>query len=109
MWSCSLSPKIIKASVEEGVDALVHDGAFIFEDLSPWWDENCQNAKREAKKAEKPEKSTKSQMEKAIARRSQRSNGEDKLAVSQCNDNALNQVNFYLYTNSKPNFLGLDL
>ena len=39
LWSCSLNPKIIKASVEEGVDALVHDGAFILEDLSPWWDE----------------------------------------------------------------------
>ena len=39
LWSCSLSPKIIKASVEEGVDALVHDGAFILENLPPRWDE----------------------------------------------------------------------
>ena len=39
MWGCSLSPKIIKASIEKGVDALVHDGAFILKNLPAWWDE----------------------------------------------------------------------
>ena len=39
MWGCSLGPKIIKASVEKGVDALIHDGAFILENFPAWWDE----------------------------------------------------------------------
>ena len=39
LWSCSLYPKIIEASVEESVDALVHNGAFILENFPPWWDE----------------------------------------------------------------------
>ena len=43
-----MSPKIIKASVEEGVDALVHDGAFILKDLPPWWDEEDELGNRES-------------------------------------------------------------
>ena len=39
MRSRCLSPKIIEAPVKESVDALIHNGAFILEDLSPWWDE----------------------------------------------------------------------
>ena len=34
-----LSPKIIEASVKENVDALIHNGTFILEDLPPWRDE----------------------------------------------------------------------